>query len=100
MPDNFDAELERYLHARLKSKSRFPEFFKQLWSPRIKEPQTTNNNQPTTNQTEPALQELRDLAQISLGVIRQLPDEELKLFKQSPEFAKLKEILKKHHLIR
>ena len=90
MPDDFDADLERYLHARLKSKSRVQDFFRELWS----------KPQPLEKKENEAPTELKELAKISLGVIRQLSDEELKLFKQSPEFEKIKEILKKHELIR
>lgn len=46
------------------------------------------------------LKDMRDIAKITLYVIKQLPPERLKEFKQSSDWTDLKEILKKHKLIK
>lgn len=45
-------------------------------------------------------QDMKEIAKIALHVIKQLPSEELASFKSSPEFGRLKELLKKHQLIK
>ena len=45
-------------------------------------------------------QDMKEIAKIALMVIKQLPPEELSTFKASPEFARLKDLLKKHQLIK
>lgn len=42
--------------------------------------------------------DLRELAKISLNLIKQLPEEKLIVFRNSEDFAKLKEILKRNEL--
>lgn len=49
---------------------------------------------------EPALEDLREIAKISMIVMRNLPSPVLAEFKDTPEFAKFKEILKRHNLIK
>ena len=46
------------------------------------------------------LKDLRDTAKIALFLIKQLPPERLKEFKESSDFADLKEILKKYKFIK
>ncbi len=45
-------------------------------------------------------QDMKEIAKIALLIIKQLPPEQLSTFKASPEFEKLKELLKKHQLIK
>ena len=54
----------------------------------------------TKMQAEDALTDMKEIAKIALGMIKQLPDEQLRTFKQSPDFEKMKSILKKHELIK
>lgn len=49
---------------------------------------------------EDALNDMKEVSKIALGAIKQMPDEQLRTFKQSPEFERLKIILKKHELIK
>ena len=51
-------------------------------------------------EAEEAITDMKEIAKVSLMIIKQLPDETLHTFKQSTEFARLKEILKKHGLIK
>lgn len=44
--------------------------------------------------------DLKELARISLGVMKQMPGELIHDFKQSPDYDKFKTILKKHNLIK
>jgi len=46
------------------------------------------------------LKDMRDVAKIALYLIKQLPPERLKEFKQSSDFTDLKEILKKYNFIK
>jgi hypothetical protein len=46
------------------------------------------------------VQDTKEIAKIALAAIKHLPPEELALFKSSPEFSRLKELLKKHQLIK
>ncbi len=45
-------------------------------------------------------QDMKEIAKIALLVIKQLPADQMGAFKSSPEFARLKELLKKHQLIK
>jgi len=47
-----------------------------------------------------AVGDMKEISKITLNMIRQLPDEQLKKFKQSPDFERMKSILKKHELIK
>ncbi|RJQ19033.1 hypothetical protein C4580_05635 [Candidatus Woesearchaeota archaeon] len=49
---------------------------------------------------EDAISDMKEMAKISLGMLRQLPDDQLKTFKNSSDFERLKVILKKHELIK
>jgi len=49
---------------------------------------------------EDTLTDMKETARIALSAVKQLPDEQLRNFKRSPEFERLKEILKKHDLIK
>lgn len=51
-------------------------------------------------QAQDAIDDIREISKISLKMIKDLPDETLRKFKESPEFEKLKSILKKHELIK
>ena len=54
----------------------------------------------TKMQAEDAVTDIKEISKIALNMIRQLPDEQLRGFKQSPDFDRLKTILKKHDLIK
>jgi len=54
----------------------------------------------TKMQAEDAVSDMKEISKIALGMIKQLPDEQLRAFKESPDFEKLKNILKKHELIK
>ncbi len=45
-------------------------------------------------------QDTKEIAKIALSVIKRLPPEQLAEYKSSPEFGRLKELLKKHQLIK
>ncbi len=45
-------------------------------------------------------QDMKEIAKIALFVTKQLPPEKLSDFKSSPEFERLKELLRKHQLIK
>jgi hypothetical protein len=45
-------------------------------------------------------QDTKEIAKIALAAIKHLPPEQLTAFKSGPEFARLKELLKKHSLIK
>jgi len=45
-------------------------------------------------------QDFKEVAKIALSVVKQLPPDQLTGFKSSQEFARLKELLKKHQLIK
>lgn len=47
-----------------------------------------------------AVSDMKEIAKIALGMLRELPDEQLKTFKHSSDFERLKTILKKHELIK
>lgn len=49
---------------------------------------------------EDAIADIKEISKITLNMIRQLPDEQLRHFRQSPDFEKMKTILKKHELIK
>lgn len=51
-------------------------------------------------EAEDAKDDLKEVSKIALHIIKQLPDEHLRPFRQSEEFARLKHILKKHELIK
>ncbi len=51
-------------------------------------------------QADDAVADMKEIAKIALSMIKQLPDEQLRAFKNSPDFEKLKTILKKHELIK
>src|SRR3989344_4786316 len=119
--DQFDVELERYLHARRRPKVNVREFLGKFWRgskpdridpetgveiydkpsvmQRVKEKKDSVVAHFSSHSTAPT-EDMKEVAKIALGVIRQLPDEELRKFKQSSDFEKLKEILKKHELIK
>lgn len=92
---DFDVELERYLHARRKAKLSLREFFSKIWKPVVKEVKKEAKEIESES-----IREMKEISRIALGVIRQLPDEELKKFKLSSDFERLKEILRKNKLIR
>lgn len=54
----------------------------------------------TKMQAEDAITDMKEIAKIALSAIKQMPDEQLRTFKQSPDFEKMKVILKKHELIK
>ena len=51
-------------------------------------------------QAEDAVNDMKEVAKITLGMIKTLPDEQLRHFKKSPDFDRLKALLKKHELIK
>lgn len=44
--------------------------------------------------------DFKEMSKITLQVMKQLPEKELHRLKQGPQFARFKEILKKHNLIK
>lgn len=44
--------------------------------------------------------DLKEVAKITLAIIKQLPEEQLKAFKNSPDFERMKTIFRKHGLIK
>lgn len=51
-------------------------------------------------EAEEAVDDMKEIAKVALLAIKQLPDDQLSMFKQGPEFERLKQILKKHSLIK
>lgn len=49
---------------------------------------------------EDAIADLKEVSKITLNIIKELPDDNLMHVKQSPDFERLKTILKKHDLIK
>ncbi|HLF54970.1 MAG TPA: hypothetical protein VI612_04580 [Candidatus Nanoarchaeia archaeon] len=131
--NDFDKDLEEYLHARKKgARFNIDQFikdfirkFKPKPSERVEMPEEIEvydqKEQPkegvfakifkkeevsseellrTKMAAEDALEDMKEISKIALNAIKQLPDEQLRTFKQSPEFEKLKGILKKHELIK
>ena len=54
----------------------------------------------TQMQAEDAITDLKEMAKITLGIVKQLPDEQLREIKQSSDFERMKTLLKKHELIK
>ncbi|MBW2969938.1 hypothetical protein KY309_02675 [Candidatus Woesearchaeota archaeon] len=54
----------------------------------------------TKMQLEDTITDIKEISKIALSAVKQLPDEQLRTFKQSPEFERLKVVLKKHELIK
>ena len=54
----------------------------------------------TKMELEDTVTDMKEISKIALGIVKQLPDEQLRQFKSSPDFEKLKTILKKHDLIK
>ncbi|VVB80847.1 Uncharacterised protein [uncultured archaeon] len=54
----------------------------------------------TRMQVEDMTADMKEISKIALSVVKQLPDEQLRAFKESPDFEKLKVVLKKHDLIK
>ena len=53
-----------------------------------------------TLRADETLTDMKEVAKITLSMIRQLPDDQLRVFKQSPDFERLKVILRKNELIK
>ncbi|MBI4145184.1 hypothetical protein HY493_03180 [Candidatus Woesearchaeota archaeon] len=49
---------------------------------------------------EETINDLKEIARISLGVMKQMPGEAVREFKATPDYEKFKDILRKHKLIR
>jgi len=56
--------------------------------------------QRTKMEAEDAIADMKEISKVVLNMIRHLPDDQIKKFKQSDDFEKLKTILKKHELIK
>ena len=119
--DDFDVELEKYLDARKRSRTSIRDILARLWPPRKvrdveqsfvsekksvidlvkeKKEQVVAKFKSKDVSAIDHSADIKEVAKIALRVIRRLPDEELKRFKESAEFEQLKEILRKHELIR
>ena len=119
----FDKELEDYLSTRRRpnikkvirgilapkrKKVSIPEDVEVYESAEAKTPFLTrlfsrkSDNDIITAQLEidDTITDMKEVAKIALVAIKQLPDDQLAQFKQGPEFGRLKEILKKHSLIK
>ncbi len=82
-------------------------FFKRLFSDIFKDTKKKDSFEEAeedkvkqTLEKEEVLKDMKELARISLSVIKQLPPEIIHDFRNSEDFSKLKEILKKHGLIK
>jgi len=128
--DEFDRDLEEYLHARRRSgldlkgllsrivpkKKERPQLPEQVEiyeepkeEPQVKAPffarflgKSASKDELVQSQmqAEDAVSDMKEVAKIALGMIRNLPSEQLRSFKQSSDFERLKLILKKHELIK
>ncbi|RMD57678.1 hypothetical protein D6825_03275 [Candidatus Woesearchaeota archaeon] len=79
------------LNSETKRESIFSRIFKKDESEKISE---------LEDQKKQAVEDLKEVAKIALKAIKQLPEEDLRFFKTSPDFARLKSILEKHKLIK
>ncbi|MEK6857864.1 MAG: hypothetical protein AABX39_04725 [Nanoarchaeota archaeon] len=68
-------------------------FLARLFSPEEEEPNMAE-------QLNAMRSDMKQLAKITLDVIKKMPPQEVATFKQSDDFAVLKELLKKHSLIK
>lgn len=76
-------------------------FFKQLMAFFVKQEQILEEVQEAPpEKVEEAKEDLRELAKLFLKTLERLPDDELKEFKETPEFIKFKDILRKHKVIK
>jgi len=112
----FDKELEDYLSARRKPglrdvlKSVLPHKPKQVSIPEdVQVYHEEKARKPfferlkltkRSGRDEELVDDMKEIAKIALVAIKQLPDAELSAFKKGPDFERLKELLKKHRLIR
>jgi len=92
---NLPEEVEVYHEAPPQSKKdgMLTKFFK-------KEEQPNEDTLRAHMQADDAIADLKEISKITLNMIRKLPDEQLKEFRQSTDFEKMKSILKKHDLIK
>ncbi len=65
-----------------------------------KEEHTSEEFKQAKMAAEDAIADIKEISKITLNMIRQLPDEPLRQFRQSEDFEKMKSILKKHELIK
>lgn len=65
-----------------------------------KEEHTSEEFKQAQMAAEDAIADIKEISKITLNMIRQLPDEPLRQFRQSEDFEKMKTILKKHELIK
>ncbi len=75
---------------------RKPGFFSRLFGGSADETVTVDVSAPSSD----ALADLKEVARITLKVIKMLPPEQLDGFKRNADFDRFKEILKKHHLVK
>jgi len=96
-PDHVELheEVEVYHEAAqpVKKDSMLTKFFK-------KEEPANEELMRTRMAAEDAIADIKEISKITLNMIRQLPDEQLRQFRQSEDFEKMKVILKKHELIK
>jgi len=64
------------------------------------EPVSTESNLITKKEKEEAVNDLKEVAKITLRAIQNCPDENVHKFKQSTDFLKLKTVLRKYDLIK
>lgn len=129
--EEFEREMEEYLHARKRAGFNIKTFFQDLlpkkkhekvempeevevYEEEAKQPpkegmiaKLFKKEEPlneellrTKMQVEDMTGDMKEISKIALSVVKQLPDEQLRAFKESPDFEKLKVILKKHDLIK
>lgn len=106
----FDKELEDYLSARRKSgirdvlKTILPRKPKEFSLPEdvhvYHAEQERKHLFKRPKRDSELLEDMKEIAKIALIAIKELPDAELAAFKKGPDFERLKELLKKHRLIR
>lgn len=119
----FDKELDDYLSARRRTnikgfikdifkptekKVEIPEDVEVYQSGEAKEPLIKRMFSKKENdeaiaakvEAEDAVADMKEIAKIALVAIKELPDDRLASFKKGAEFDRLKELLKKHDLIR
>jgi hypothetical protein len=104
--DDFERDMKEYLRARKRAGFDLKGLIQNL-IPKKKEAvelpeeiEVYHEEGHAPKRKEHALTDMKEVAKIALGMIKQLPDEQLRTFKQSPDFEKMKSILKKHELIK
>jgi hypothetical protein len=91
--ETYDAPAPQQISSQNEEQKPKKGFLARLFSPEEEEPNMAE-------QLNAMRSDMKQLAKITLDVIKKMPPQEVVAFKQSDDFAVLKELLKKHSLIK